>query len=243
MQVVQELYEKKLVTYPRTDARVLSSAVAKEIHKNIGGLKNIPSVKAYAEAILEKGTYKNIAKTRYVNDKQITDHYAIIPTGQGFGAIRTLNQTSLNVYETIVRRFLGIFCPPAIYQKISLVTGVGTEKFFSNFKVLAEPGYLKVMEYSFQKKKESDNSKNNGEESEESCDVSFMEILSGLKKGMELNVKELNIKEGETAPPKRYNSGSMILVWKMQDSSLKMRSCVHRLKEVVSALVLPVQRF
>ena len=211
LQVVQELYEKKLVTYPRTDARVLSSAVAKEIHKNIGGLKNIPSVKAYAEAILEKGTYKNIAKTRYVNDKQITDHYAIIPTGQGFGAIRTLNQTSLNVYETIVRRFLGIFCPPAIYQKISLVTGVGTEKFFSNFKVLAEPGYLKVMEYSFQKKKESDNSKNNGEESEESCDVSFMEILSGLKKGMELTVKELNIKEGETAPPKRYNSGSMIL--------------------------------
>lgn len=211
LQVVQELYEKKLVTYPRTDARVLSSAVAKEIHKNIGGLKNIPSVKAYAEAILEKGTYKNIAKTRYANDKQITDHYAIIPTGQGFGAIRTLNQTSLNVYETIVRRFLGIFCPPAIYQKISLVTGVGTEKFFSNFKVLAEPGYLKVMEYSFQKKKESDNSKNNGEESEESCDVSFMEILSGLKKGMELNVKELNIKEGETAPPKRYNSGSMIL--------------------------------
>lgn len=211
LQVVQELYEKKLVTYPRTDARVLSSAVAKEIHKNIGGLKNIPSVKAYAEAILEKGTYKNIAKTRYVNDKQITDHYAIIPTGQGFGAIRTLNQTSLNVYETIVRRFLGIFCPPAIYQKISLVTGVGTEKFFSNFKVLAEPGYLKVMEYSFQKKKESDNSKNNGEESEESCDVSFMDILSGLKKGMELTVKELNIKEGETAPPKRYNSGSMIL--------------------------------
>ena len=155
LQIVQELYEKKLVTYPRTDARVLSSAVAKEIHKNIGGLKNIPSVKTYAEAILEKGTYKNIAKTRYVNDKQITDHYAIIPTGQGFGAIRTLNQTALNVYETIVRRFLGIFCPPAIYQKISLVTGIGTEKFFSSFKVLAEPGYLKVMEYSFQKKKES----------------------------------------------------------------------------------------
>lgn len=213
LQVVQELYEKKLVTYPRTDARVLSTAVAKEIHKNIGGLKNIPSVKAYAEAILEKGSYKNIAKTRYVNDKQITDHYAIIPTGQGFGAIRTLNQTSLNVYETIVRRFLGIFCPPAIYQKVSLVTGMGTEKFFSSFKVLADPGYLKVMEYSFQKKKGSNdgNSEGNGDNGEESCDVSFMEILSGLKKGMELPVKELNIKEGETAPPKRYNSGSMIL--------------------------------
>ena len=209
LQVVQELYEKKLVTYPRTDARVLSSAVAKEIHKNIGGLKNIPSVKAYAEAILEKGSYKNIAKTRYVNDKQITDHYAIIPTGQGFGAIRTLNQTALNVYETIVRRFLGIFCPPAVYQKISLVTGMETEKFFSSFKVLADPGYLKVMEYSFQKKKENEN--NNENNNEESCDVGFMEILSNLKKGMELNVQELNIKEGETAPPKRYNSGSMIL--------------------------------
>lgn len=211
LQIVQELYEKKLVTYPRTDARVLSSAVAKEIHKNIGGLKNIPSVKTYAEAILEKGTYKNIAKTRYVNDKQITDHYAIIPTGQGFGAIRTLNQTALNVYETIVRRFLGIFCPPAIYQKISLVTGIGTEKFFSSFKVLAEPGYLKVMEYSFQKKKETDSTNSGNGETEESCDVSFMEVLSGLKKGMELGVKDLNIKEGETAPPKRYNSGSMIL--------------------------------
>ena len=207
LQVVQELYEKKLVTYPRTDARVLSSAVAKEIHKNIGGLKNIPSVKVFAEEILEKGSYKNIAKTRYVNDKQITDHYAIIPTGQGFGAIRSLNQTALNVYETIVRRFLGIFCPPAIYQKVSLITGMGEEKFFSSFKVLAEPGYLKVMEYSFQKKKEAGNEEN----PEESCDVSFMEVLSGLKKGMELDVKELNIKEGETAPPKRYNSGSMIL--------------------------------
>lgn len=213
LQVVQELYEKKLVTYPRTDARVLSTAVAKEIHKNIGGLKNITSVKAFAEEILEKGSYKNIAKTRYVNDKQITDHYAIIPTGQGFGAIRSLNQTAMNVYETIVRRFLGIFCPPAIYQKISLVTGMGKEKFFSSFKVLADSGYLKVMEYSFQKKKESSNTNadNSGESGEESCDVNFMEILSNLKKGMELPVKELNIKEGETAPPKRYNSGSMIL--------------------------------
>lgn len=207
LQVVQELYEKKLVTYPRTDARVLSAAVAKEIHKNIGGLKNIPSVKQFAEEILEAGSYRNIAKTRYVNDKQITDHYAIIPTGQGFGAIRSLNQTALHVYETVVRRFLGIFCPPAIYQKINLVTRTGTEKFFSSFKVLADPGYLRIMEYSFQKKKEAEN----GEGSEKDCDASFMEVLAGLKKGMELPVKEWNIKEGETAPPKRYNSGSMIL--------------------------------
>ena len=123
---MQELYEKKLVTYPRTDARVLSTAVTKEIHKNIGGLKNIPSVKAFAEEILESGTYKKIGKSRYVNDKQITDHYAIIPTGQGFSAIAALNKTALHVYETIVRRFLGIFFPPAVYRKINLVTSMKT---------------------------------------------------------------------------------------------------------------------
>lgn len=207
LQVVQELYEKKLVTYPRTDARVLSTAVAKEIQKNIGGLKNIPSVRSCAEDILEKGSYKGIAKTRYVNDKQITDHYAIIPTGQGIGAIRSLNQTAVNVYETIVRRFLSIFCPPAIYQKINLVTIRNQEKFFSSFKVLSDPGYLTLLEYSFQKKKEQDSQ----ESAEAVCDSSFMEVLAKLKKGMELSVKKWNIKEGETAPPKRYNSGSMIL--------------------------------
>ena len=230
LQIVQELYEKKLVTYPRTDARVLSSAVAKEIHRNIGGLKNIPSVRIYAEAILEKGRYKNIAKTRYVNDKQITDHYAIIPTGQGFSAIKGLNQTALHVYEAIVRRFLSIFCPPAVYQKISLITAMelpedGKEKFFASFKILAEPGYLKVMEYSFQKKKAADAGDLKNEENArsrnadalkekddaQSCDADFMEQLSKLKKGMELPVTSLTIKEGETSPPKRYNSGSMIL--------------------------------
>ena len=216
LQVVQELYEKKLVTYPRTDARVLSSAVAKEIHKNIMGLKNIPSVRAFAEAILEQGSYKNIAKTRYVNDKQITDHYAIIPTGQGMSSIRSLNETALHVYEAVVRRFLGIFCPPAVYQKISLVTSMehaegGREKFFASFKILVEPGYLKVMEYSFQKKKESEAENSKDKENMQTCDADFMEQLMKLKKGMDLPVSALNIKEGETSPPKRYNSGSMIL--------------------------------
>lgn len=216
LSVVQELYEKKLVTYPRTDARVLSSAVAKEIHKNISGLKNIPSVRQFAEEILEKGSYKNIAKTRYVNDKQITDHYAIIPTGQGFSAVRSLNQTALNVYETVVRRFLSIFCPSAVYQKISLAVSMdtreeGKEKFFASFKVLVDAGYLKVMEYSFQKKKDALPSNEKKEGSDQSCNIDFMEKLSKLKKGMELPVTALNIKEGETAPPKRYNSGSMIL--------------------------------
>ena len=226
LQIVQELYEKKLVTYPRTDARVLSSAVAKEIHKNIKGLTNIPSVKLFAEEILADGSYKKIAKTRYVNDKQITDHYAIIPTGQGLSAIRSLNPTALNVYEAVVRRFLGIFFPPAIYQKINLVTAMelldssgvneagrdGKEKFFASFKVLAEPGYLKVMEYSFKKNKNAKQEEESPKENEEeSCDVSFMELLSSLKKGMELPVTALNCKEGETSPPKRYNSGSLIL--------------------------------
>jgi DNA topoisomerase-3 len=214
LQVVQELYEKKLVTYPRTDARVLSSAVAKEIHKNIAGLKNIPSVKAFAESILEKGSYKNIAKTRYVNDKQITDHYAIIPTGQGMSAIRSLNETALHVYEAVVRRFLGIFCPPAVYQKISLMVSMegkenSREKFFASFKILIEPGYLKVMEYSFQKKKDGETAKD--KDNTQACDAAFMERLMQLKKGMDLPVSALNIKEGETSPPKRYNSGSMIL--------------------------------
>jgi len=225
LQIVQELYEKKLVTYPRTDARVLSTAAAKEIYKNINGLKNIPSVKVFAEQILEQGNYKNIAKTRYVNDKQITDHYAIIPTGQGFSAIRTLHTTALHVYEVIVRRFIAIFFPPAIYQKISLTTAMvlkedQKERFFASFKVLVDQGYLKIMEYSFQKKKNQESTKEKNQETQASgkeestpqaCGLEFMEQLSRLKKGMELSVTALNIKEGETATPKRYNSGSMIL--------------------------------
>lgn len=209
LRVVQELYEKKLVTYPRTDARVLSTAVSKEIHKNIKGLFNIPGVKPFAEHILEEGLHKGIAKTRYVNDKQITDHYAIIPTGQGFSAMKSLNPLSIKVYEVITRRFLAIFYPPAVYQKVSLVTQMGQEQFFSNFKVLAEPGYQAVMSYSFFKKKKEEKEENEGEEGV--CDRQLLELVSSLKKGMKLPVSQMYIKEGETSPPKRYNSGSMIL--------------------------------
>lgn len=209
LRVVQELYEKKLVTYPRTDARVLSTAVSKEIHKNIKGLFNIPGVKPFAEHILEEGLHKGIAKTRYVNDKQITDHYAIIPTGQGFSAMKSLNPLSIKVYEVITRRFLAIFYPPAVYQKVSLVTQMGQEQFFSNFKVLAEPGYQAVMNYSFFKKKKEEKEENEGEEGV--CDRQLLELVSSLKKGMKLPVSQMYIKEGETSPPKRYNSGSMIL--------------------------------
>ena len=203
LKVVQELYEKKLVTYPRTDARVLSTAVAKEIYKNISGLRNFAPVSDFAQEVLEMGSYKGIAKSRYVNDKQITDHYAIIPTGQGLGALKSLNRTAFGVYTVIAKRFLSIFYPAAEYHKISLVLNKQNEKFFANFKVLLSEGYLKVVGKPTEKAKE-------GEE-QEKLDEGFLEILKNLKKGLSLPIRELYIKEGETTPPKRYNSGSMIL--------------------------------
>lgn len=210
---VQELYEKKLVTYPRTDARVLSTAVAKEIHKNIGGLKNYQYASEYANKILADGSYKNISKTRYVNDKQITDHYAIIPTGQGLSALNSLNTISTRIYEIIVRRFLSIFYPAAQYQKISLITKIEKESFFSNFKILVDQGYLEVATNSFDKRKvsseENDGTKDSTDNSK--FDAELINNIKNLKKGMNLPVKNLAIKEGETSPPKRYNSGTLIL--------------------------------
>ncbi len=210
---VQELYEKKLVTYPRTDARVLSTAVAKEIYKNIGGLKNFSPLSEFAAHILEDGSYKNIGKSRYTNDKQITDHYAIIPTGQGLNSYGSLNDTAKKVYEVIARRFLAIFYPPAQYLKIALVTKTKTESFFSNFKVLTDPGYLAVMQYSFAKKSDlSEKPEKEGDDTEESAaDETVINFLSSLKKGDEIDFGTYEIKEGETSPPKRYNSGSIIL--------------------------------
>ncbi len=151
LQVVQELYEKKLVTYPRTDARVLSGAVAKEIGKNIAGLRNYMVCGKLADEVLAKGSYKKIGSTKYTNDKQITDHYAIIPTGQGLAVLKNLAPTAQKVYEIIVRRFLAIFYPPAVYQKITLVTEAKKERFTSSFKVLKEEGYLPVTKFSFWK--------------------------------------------------------------------------------------------
>ena len=200
LKIVQELYEKKLVTYPRTDARVLSTAVAKEIGRNISGLKNFQPVAEFAQGAMESGTYKGIAKTKYVNDKQITDHYAIIPTGQGFGALRSLAPTALKVYEIICRRFLSIFYPAAEYQKVAMTLSKNEEKLFANFKYLINDGYLKVAANSFSKKK--DDVKYSPE---------FIARLAKIKKGDKLSVQGIDIKEGETSPPKRYNSGSLIL--------------------------------
>lgn len=227
LRIVQELYEKKLVTYPRTDARVLSTAVAKEITRNLNGLSKYPMAAPYMQDILNFGSYKTLAKTRYVNDKQITDHYAIIPTGQGLNALSTVSSTAKGVYDLIVRRFLSIFYPPAVYQKVAIVTKIKEESFFSSFKVLAEEGYLKVA--GIPKKKASQtatkdssngNSENNNNDtndeagsdsSDQSLDTGLFEVIKSLKKGAVLQVGALDIKEGETSPPKRYNSGSMIL--------------------------------
>lgn len=201
LKITQELYEKKLVTYPRTDARVLSTAVAKEIHKNLGGLRQYPTAASFAQEILTKGSQKGIEKTRYTNDKQITDHYAIIPTGQGISVLKSLSPVAQKVYELIVRRFLSIFYPSAIYQKTALVTQMEKEKVFANFRVLMEEGYLKV----------TPNVPDNKKEEEQDASADLSEELKTLKKGMKLPVKAIKIKEGETSPPKRYNSGSMIL--------------------------------
>lgn len=195
LRIVQELYEKKLLTYPRTDARVLSTAVAKEITRNLNGLSKYGPAAPYLQDILRFGSYKNLAKTRYVNDRQITDHYAIVPTGQGLSALKSVSRTAADVYDLVVRRFLSIFYPPAVYQKVSVVSKIRGESFFSAFKVLAEEGYLKVA----------------GMPQEQAPDTALFEAVKTLKKGAVLPVRSLEIKEGETTPPKRYNSGSIIL--------------------------------
>ncbi len=218
LRVVQELYEKKLVTYPRTDARVLSTAVAKEIHKNLNGLMKYEPAVPYLKEIVGFGSHKGLEKTRYVNDKQITDHYAIIPTGQGANALNSMPRLSAQVYDVIVRRFLSIFYPPAVYQKTAIVTKMKEESFFANFKVLAEEGYLKVAGVPGQKKdkdaareeKQPENAAKDGG-AEQNTDAAFFQKIQALKKGMILPVQALEIREGKTSPPKRYNSGSMIL--------------------------------
>mgnify|MGYP001514839489 FL=1 len=211
LNTVQTLYERKLVTYPRTDARVLSTAVAKEIGKNIGGLQKYEPLAQYAQYIMQQGGYKGVAKSKYVNDKQITDHYAIIPTGQGLGNLNGLNDIQRKVYDIIARRFLSIFFPAAEYEKVSLVLSRqihtvvgekenGTESFFANFKRLKNPGYLTIAGLSSDKKQE-----------EQKLTDEELAKFASLKKGDAIPVQTFNIKEGETSPPKRYSSGTLIL--------------------------------
>ena len=244
LKIVQELYEKKLVTYPRTDARVLSTAVAKEIDKNIGGLRNLPWAREFAQEILDTGSFKGIAKSRYTNDKQITDHYAIIPTGQGFGNLSRLSALQEKVYQAIVRRFLSIFYPPAVYRKVSLEFGIEKEHFFASLKVLESEGYLKVAGFPGQKGKgteassgqentaaetqgktvngapgsameqkvgDSDYGNEAGQENLAADTPEFLEFLSHVRKGSKWPVAGMKIREGQTTPPKRYTSGTLIL--------------------------------
>ncbi|MGI6081189.1 MAG: DNA topoisomerase [Candidatus Avilachnospira sp.] len=194
LKIAQELYEKKLTTYPRTDARVLSSAVAKEINKNLSGLTRIKATGDFAKEILEKNMYRGLSKSKYVNDKQITDHYAIIPTGQGLNSLSGLSPLSGKVYELICRRFLSIFYPGAEFARITVTADIGGECFQASSKLLKKEGYLKVA----QPEKNAESTQEGGS-------------LAGVKKGDRLPVSGLDIKEGETSPPKRYTSGSVIL--------------------------------
>lgn len=207
--VVQDLYEKKLVTYPRTDARVLSKAVCKVIHKNISGLTNY-SLAPYAQAILKQEGYKNLSKSRYVDDKKITDHYAIIPTGQGLSALGSVGPLGAKVYDVIARRFLSIFFPAAEYQKVNLELERDREHFFASFRVLSKEGYLKLA-YKAPEKKEKEDRDENENKMEKDASKELLELVSNLKKGSQVPFSDLEVKEGETSPPKRYNSGSMIL--------------------------------
>ena len=218
LNIIQELYEKKLVTYPRTDARVLSTAVCKEIYKNIGGLKSYMQAKDIADEVMKNKMYTGIEKTRYCNDKSITDHYAIIPTGQGLNNLASLSVTAQRTYELIVRRFLSIFYPAAVYQKVSITSSVKNEDMYATFKVLVNEGYLKVTKNSFAKNKSTqaggqntDNNADTADAESQKTDTGLLESLKSIKKGSVITFTEFSIKEGETSPPKRYNSGSIIL--------------------------------
>ena len=198
LQVAQDLYEKKLTTYPRTDARVLSTAVAKEIGKNLNRLKTYEPTKTYTERILKEGTYRNIARTQYTDDSKITDHYAIIPTGQ-LTELGSLSDLQRRVYDLVVRRFLSIFYPAAEYETIKLVVQVGAEQLFASAKVLKNLGFLEIM------------GRPGNDENKEEESAGLLKLAGQLKTGDPLKVDGYEIKEGKTAPPKRYTSGSMVL--------------------------------
>ncbi|HHT88997.1 MAG TPA: type IA DNA topoisomerase, partial [Clostridiales bacterium] len=218
LKIVQELYEKKLVTYPRTDARVLSAAVAKEIGKNIRGLVSYSKLSKYAEKVLAANAFKGIEKSRYVNDSKITDHYAIIPTGQGISALDSVSATAKKVYETISRRFLSIFYPPAVYRRINITVQIERESFFSSFRMLEQEGYFEVAGVpskdrlnSINRQDKQTDTEENDEPQNDIKDRNFIEAIMKLKAGMKLPVNGLTIKEGETSAPKRYSSGTLIL--------------------------------
>lgn len=217
LQVAQDLYEKKLTTYPRTDARVLTTAVAKEIGKNLNKLKGYAPTQAFTDKILQQRSYANLANTQYTDDNKVTDHYAIIPTGQ-LTELQSLSPLQSKVFDLIVRRFLSIFYPPAEYQTLKLVVGIGEESLFTSAKVLKVLGFLEVMG----KTLDDDSEENEGQDNEDANPDNttkekkkdarkMLEIAESLRQGDVLAVNGFEIKDGATKPPKRYTSGSMIL--------------------------------
>ena len=217
LEIIQNLYEKKLVTYPRTDARVLSTAVAKEISKNLNGIAknyNDEEVKGYINKMVQEKYSTNLVKTKYVNDSKITDHYAIIPTGQGYENFSSLPDLQKQIYKVIVKRFLAIFYPPAQYNKIQVTINIENETFNTSGKVCIEEGYLEILKPINKKNaKESTKGEKTVENAQEDKkdDNLNLEILKNLKKGQEIGINNFEIKDAETSPPSRYNSGSIIL--------------------------------
>ena len=219
LEVVQALYEKKLVTYPRTDARVLSTAVSKEISKNLNGLAKRfqdEEVQAIIKKMIDEKYSTNLAKTKYVNDSKITDHYAIIPTGQGFENYNTLNQLQKDIYKLIVKRFLAIFYPPAEYNKVNVTVNIENETFYGTGKVCIKRGFLDVLKPENKegsKKEKSENEENQKEDNEKSDETenTNLEVLNTLKKKDVLEVQNFEIKDAETSPPSRYNSGNLVI--------------------------------
>ena len=205
LDVIQELYEKKLTTYPRTDARVLTTAVAKEISKNIRGLQNYAKFSGFAKNILDNKMFLGIEKSMYTDDSKVTDHYAIIPTGQT-SALSSLSELQASVYDLITKRFLSIFYPPAEYKAVKLTVDINNEKFYSSAKVLIAPGYLEIAGIPSQKDKDDDS------DIEQTCSKEdFLKFASDIKKGDDIKINSFDIKEGKTSPPKRYTSGTLIL--------------------------------
>ena len=225
LDVIQNLYEKKLVTYPRTDARVLSTAVAKEITKNLNGIARgmkDEEIQGYIKKMVDEKYSTNILKTKYVNDSKITDHYAIIPTGQGYENFNQLPDLQKQIYKVIVKRFLAIFYPPAEYSKVQVTVDVqmdeekkNIENFYASGKVCVNQGYLEILKpqerNNREKNKQIDNSTTNEKNVGKEEESSSLEILKNLKKGQKIDIQNFEIKEAETSPPSRYNSGSLIL--------------------------------
>lgn len=214
LEIIQNLYEKKLVTYPRTDARVLSTAVAKEITKNLNGLARSfkdDEIKGFIDKMVEEKYSTNLIKTKYVNDSKITDHYAIIPTGQGFENYEVLPALHKRVYKIIVKRFLAIFYPPAEYNKINVTVNVEDETFFANGKVCTKRGYLDILKPLKDKEESNTDNEDESKSDKEDKENTNIDILGTLKKGQKININNFETKDAETSPPNRYNSGSMIL--------------------------------